>query len=104
MSKLKKNQSKHFYDLVGKAKGKWACIYTTGELRDLYDFEEETDTYELETFDTEKEVYDFAKAKITETSDVYGHNYVTIYDPEGDKVLTAYSEHSKELLHVLDVK
>ena len=102
MSRLKKNQSKYFYDLVAKAEGKWACIYTTGELRDLYDFAEKTDTYELETFKTKKEAYEFAKAKLKEISDVYGHNCVTICDPEGDEVLTAYSESNKELLRVLD--
>ena len=106
MSRLKANQSKDFYDLVEKVekKGKWACIYTTGELRDLYDFARRTDTYELKTFETRKEAYEFAKVKLEEISDVYGHNHVTICDPEGDEVLTAYSEYDKELLRVLDVK
>ena len=102
MGRLKANQSKHFYDLVDKAEGKWACIYTTGELRDLYDFAEQTDTYELKTFNTRKEAYEFAKWKLEEISDVYGHNCVTICDPEGDEELYAYSEYDKELLSVLD--
>lgn len=102
MGRLKANQSKHFYDLVEKAEGKWACIYTTGELRDLYDFEEETDTYELETFKTKKEAYEFAKWKLEEISDVYGHNRVAIYNPEGEEELYAYSEYDEELLSVLN--
>lgn len=90
MGKLKANQSKDQYELVEKAEGKWCCIYTTGELRDLYDFRK-ADTYELKTFKTKEEAIEFAKVKIDEISDVYGHNYIEIYDPEGEKIISAFS-------------
>ena len=94
MSKrLTANQSRCFYDLIEKVekKGKWACIYTTGELRDLYDFARRTDVYELKTFETKNEAIEFAKVKIDEISDVYGHNTIVICNPEGEEVISAFS-------------
>ena len=68
--------------------GKWTCVYTSGDNREI-PFEEED--YLVSTFDTEEEATAFAEEKIKETSDVYGHNFVSVFDPEGDEILTLNS-------------
>ena len=66
--------------------GKWTCVYTTGDDREI-PFAEDTECL-VSTFDSEKEVREFAKEKIKEISDVYGHNYVIICDPDCEEVAT----------------
>ena len=74
--------------------GKWSCVYTDGNNREI-PFEE--DDYLVKTFDTKEEAEEFAHKTIKETADVYGHNFVSVFNPDQEEILTLNSEEEKFL-------
>lgn len=69
--------------------GKWTCVYTSGEDREI-PFPKNP-KYFIEIFNSEQEAKEFAKAKIKITADVYGYNFVNIFNPDCEEV--AHYEH-----------